>query len=253
MLNGQRVDNLSISTGHAGDVDKIWSIICSSFRGPHSQYIATGQPGYRFYLEEMLRDKNENHRRIIVAKENDQVAAFADVTVNSSTPNFLNRIAVGVPFRGRGLATRLMREIQRDIDAHPEWELDVLHSNAGAHQMYRRLGFRTTSTKKWTGRLIANNLTRPKTTSNRSVADQAYERYGFTQVDFQGRFASVAGTAARCHIPEDFSDNNFLAQVQDRFPRVDRAFIISDARETRLSNLPETFEIARSDRMIGTF
>ncbi|MDI3331569.1 MAG: GNAT family N-acetyltransferase [Micrococcus sp.] len=248
------MDNFSIGTARAEDVDEIWAIIRTSFRGSHSPYIATGQSGYRSYLEEMLHDENESNRRIVVAKESGRVAAFADVTLNTASPNFLSRIAVAPLYRGRGLATRLMKEIQREIGTTSQWELDVLHSNSSAHRMYRALGFRTTSTKKWIGRLIpANDALDPETNSVHSAADQAYQRYGFTRVEIQDRLASIAGTAVRCHDPGDFLDNGFLAKVRDGFPRVDRAFIISDARDSRVPILPDMFEIARSDRMIGTF
>src|SRR5699024_12549499 len=80
-----------------------------------------------------------------------------------------------------------------------------------------------------------------------------YALYGFTNTLLQNRSISIAGTAVRCYDTSSFLDDVFLNQVQEKYPKIDRAFIILDVANKELYSCAEAFEIVRSHRMVGSF
>lgn len=246
--------DLRIEEAQPEHIDEIWEIIKTSFLGAHSQYIATGQTGYKKYLSDRLHRERSDSKYLIVATIRGHVAAFADITLNTQGANFLTRIAVGRDFRGSGIVRQMMRRIQDTYHSGSQWELDVLSTNTGARNMYESLGFKTVSKRKWVGRLLPQNVSNTKAnnvTPNAEYID--YLRYGFTNTDVQNHTVSIAGSAVRSHEISSFLDNSFLTKVQERFPNIDRAFIILDASDNRLDSFTNAFEIVRSERMSGSF
>lgn len=55
---------------------------------------------------------------------------------------FLGRIEISPSFQGRGLGTRVLRDLQTQArDQQKPLRLTVLHANRGAKRLYERLGF----------------------------------------------------------------------------------------------------------------
>lgn len=245
--------DLQIKFATHDHVEDIWKIIRSSFDGPQSQYVAIGQPGYSLYLHDLLNNSNTGPKLMVLAMVHGQVAGFADITINRDSPNFLTRIAVKSDFRGYGVAGLTMSEIQRTYGTRNEWELDVFQENTGARRLYESFGFAVTSTNKWLGRMLPLRAGVDDGMIQSHAEDPTYSRYGFTNIDIQGHNISIAGAAVRCREIDLFLDDSFLAKVQQKFPKVNRTFIVFDEADDRLSSRADVFEIGRSDRMAGSF
>src|SRR5699024_10242051 len=136
MSSVPQMNEVYIQEAQPEHADEIWKIIQTSFVGAHSRYVATGQAGYRIYLEERLRAKRSNTKILVIARIDKHVAAFADVTLNHEGANFLTRIAVAQEFRGKGVVRQMMRRIDEVYKSDCHWELDVLSTNTGAIKMY---------------------------------------------------------------------------------------------------------------------
>lgn len=242
--------HIELATQH--HIEGIWRILEASFDGPQSQYVAVGQPGYKRYLHDLLSNKKTGTKMLIVGVTDGQIAGFADVTIDRKGPNFLTRIAVNPDYRGYGVARRMMHKIQQAYGVENRWELDVFHANAGARRIYESLGFQIISTALWMGRLLP---LQPTSHGENLPAqpDPSYFRYGFTSTKIQGHQVSVAGTAVRCRTTDLFLNEELLAELQNQFPRVDRAFIVLNASDDRLASITGVFEIDHSHRMVGSF
>lgn len=245
------MQSLDLRAAAPGQAEDIWQLVSTSFAGPHSRYVATGQPGYRQYLEAEL--KGSHSKSFFVVVRDGRIAAFADVTLNSAEPNFLTRIVVDPAYRGENLATRMMREITTARASHNQWKLDVLHSNPAARNLYASLGFVTERTVAWIGKHLLHSC--PQSSEPRSAldTDSTFDCYGFTRASVAGQAVSIVGTSVRCNTVQQFLDDTFLSEVQRIYPPVAEAFVVVPVSDLNSFQEDRFFEIARSDRMFGTF
>lgn len=250
MLKEASVSNLHIEVAQPEDADWIWTLIRSSFKGPHMRYIATGQDGYEFFLRDFIDRGESNDRQLFVCKVDGHRAGFADVILPNAGPNFLTRIAVSSEFQGQSISTRMLEQIQLTAASTNVWKLDVFSDNTHARGVYDSLGFQTETQNTWLARIIGHKLCSDQALSS-DANDESYARYGFTKTVVENRLISIAGSAIRCQTGEELTDDRFLSAVQDFYPEVDRAFIIASVFPNRYHFKKDIFEVARSLRLTG--
>jgi ribosomal protein S18 acetylase RimI-like enzyme len=93
--------------------------------------------------------KVDPQRALLVAEVDGAVVGLAEATLRRDESNgfvgaYVNELAVASGWRGRGIGTRLLAEVEqwgRDNGALA-MALDTLVTNAGARRLYERLGFR---------------------------------------------------------------------------------------------------------------
>lgn len=82
--------------------------------------------------------------RVLVVLVKDEVAGVVDAHRSGDSTLYISRLELLSAFQGRGLGTRLMRQLiedAREADLSAV-ELDVLQVNHRARRLYERLGFR---------------------------------------------------------------------------------------------------------------
>jgi GNAT superfamily N-acetyltransferase len=215
MRNGVLHIVIEVHSATPGDVDSIWRIIRTSFVDPSSKYTAVGQPGYRFFLRDFVRETTKRPKAIHVAKVDDRVCAFADATQRRDAPCFLTRIAVDPDFRGKSLASQLMSQVSTLPGYRDKWELDVFESNHKALKFYESRGFTTLHTKTWIGRHMP-----PYTEKGPKFVDAQFERYGFTEVEVDDVRIPIAGNVARIPTLNDLADSAYLQRLAKLFPHL---------------------------------
>jgi len=84
-----------------------------------------------------------NPERLRVVLVDDDLAGVVDAYPSNDTTLYVSRIEVMPEFQGRGLGTRLMRQLIEDarVADLSAGELDVLAANGGARRLYERLAF----------------------------------------------------------------------------------------------------------------
>lgn len=121
-------------------------------------YLADAQPEYTELLRRILisPETHPRHRLRVLVTGSGRLAAFADVRVDAPDPEtgFVSLLVVFRQFRGRGLASRLFRQIAQEFAEMRALELDVFADNEPAIRLYDSLGFRRTSTHQWLTRTI---------------------------------------------------------------------------------------------------
>lgn len=121
-------------------------------------YLADAQPEYTELLRRILisPETHPRHRLRVLVTGSGRLAAFADVRVDAPDPEtgFVSLLVVFRQFRGRGLASRLFRQIAQEFAEMRALELDVFADNEPAIRLYDSLGFRRTSTHQWLTRAV---------------------------------------------------------------------------------------------------
>jgi ribosomal protein S18 acetylase RimI-like enzyme len=80
--------------------------------------------------------------RAVVAVEGEEVVGFARAVTDELSNGYLSMIVVALECRGRGIGSRLVRELM-GADAGVTWVLRA--SRPGARAFFERLGFRPSS------------------------------------------------------------------------------------------------------------
>lgn len=234
------------------DVPKIWALIELSFEGPQSDYVATSQRGFENYLYDVVKTPSLVNNVMLVADICEDFAGFVDLNLNVSGGAFLTRIGVAEKFRGQGIAERILRKVNKHYSVSGQWELDVMENNKPAIHLYRKLGLKIVTTKKWSGRLLSGDLS-PKAARESLTAalDHRYRRYGFTKVSVGETEVGIVGRTVRCSSVTQLLDDRELNEIQSKFPGLDRAFVIANENDQNMDKHSEIFEIVRSHRMVG--
>jgi ribosomal-protein-alanine N-acetyltransferase len=103
------------------------------------------EASFRFSRSSMRRFAEAKKARVVVAEEDGELAGFCIVHVERGVPRvgYLVTLDVAVTFRRRGLASRMMAEVER-LALEAGCELLGLHvwtENVAAVRFYERLGF----------------------------------------------------------------------------------------------------------------
>jgi ribosomal protein S18 acetylase RimI-like enzyme len=89
-------------------------------------------------------------RALLVAEVDGEVVGLAEARMRRDESSgfvgaYVEELAVTVAWRGRGVGTRLMAEVERWARQHGARSvaLDTMETNAGARRLYERLGYTT--------------------------------------------------------------------------------------------------------------
>jgi len=95
-----------------------------------------------------LRDMTANPRAVcIAALEGGRLVGYCSAQTVLDEGEIL-RVAVGIPFRGRGIGSALLERMLEHTPGIVSWYLEVRESNEPALALYRRSGFEAVGRRK---------------------------------------------------------------------------------------------------------
>lgn len=140
--------NLQVRFAEKKDIGAIVRLVREGFPKHIIDRMIYGADGIGKYIEIHLEEKSSETRYIITEKEG-QVAGFVEYRCLPDSL-VLNYIVIDLEFRGKGLASLLLKESIRLLNpAGCRIILDVFDYNTTALRWYEKFGFKPTGTSYW--------------------------------------------------------------------------------------------------------
>lgn len=140
--------NLQVRFTEKKDVGTIVQLVREGFPAGITDRLIYGAHGIGKYIELQLEEKS-SETRYIVAEKDGKPAGFVEYRC---LPNslVLNYIVIDSEFRGKGLASPLLKESIRLLDVtSSQIVLDVFDYNTTALRWYEKFGFKPAGTSYW--------------------------------------------------------------------------------------------------------
>lgn len=248
--------SILVRTLTQADVPAVSGLIHDSFGAELRPFMTYTQHGIGAFLSVPLKyPGSDPERHLLVAVDGSKpqdVTGFAEFRVTDGNVGFLSYICVAESARGRGVARALLGSFR---DEHPELNelrLDVFRDNAPAVSLYRKLGFKPTSTVAWVTRSMPPPAGAARIRSL-PTAMANFNAYGFCEMEVVGeasetRIGLIGEKVLRCFSAQAFDDDVLLSRLSGHFPRTETALVILPAASVpEISSIHQVINL--SDRM----
>lgn len=158
------MENVAIGPARVGEAEQILALQRLSYRTEAALYDDWTLPPLTQTLRELV-EQFEDHT-ILVARIGEEVVGSVRARLEDGTCH-VGRLVVHPRLQGRGLGTRLMREIEAFFPEAERYELFTGYLSEGNLRLYRRLGYEELREETLSPTLRLVHLAKPGTGSLR--------------------------------------------------------------------------------------
>lgn len=245
-----------IRNATTSDLNQVAELISDSFKATLLPYMIYTQRGIGEFLGAFIAHPGvATDRTLLVVVDADLVIAFAEFRRTDKRAALLSYVCVRSEYRGRGLASLLIRHYREHASDLQRIDLDVFADNEPAITLYHKLGFQASGKTMWFVRPLPTVISDADDLKigNMPVAKAVFDRYGFCEIETEWRgealkVGRIGDTVLRCFDSTSFADDVLLGSLRLAFPEAKEALLIAPSE-------PESGgrRICTSLRMTGVF